>query len=703
MQLTLQNRQTWNNRLFLAIKIMPIIAATMALFFQDLTLVFTDALQSETTSHILAVPILFAYLIIRKRKMLRAVAPLQNQNEPRNTRYLSPVIGLLLCTTAILLYWHGSYTFTPIEYHMIALPIFLAGLILIVFNPQTLRQLAFPIAFLAFLTPPPSEILYNAGATLQFFSAEASNAIVNLFRMPTTFTNVDGSPTIILTRPDSTTLTFTVDIACSGIYSLIGFLIFIVFVAYITRDKPWKKAVLILIGLPLVYLLNILRITIMIIMGYYYGEDLALQTFHLLGGWFLIFLGTLILLVISEKIFKTQIFAPTAEKCPQCNLFGQQQSSSFCTECGRILKAGLIKLSKTDIAKLAAIAISVTLLLSVQAPLFAMNSNQVQASGNRPMIIVNTSSGTQTHEFLPDENTSDYVRSANYSLNFLYRDTAFEAKAKQDMSLIYTYSPLNATDPVSNRTEYFIWATIEIGTATSSLHRWETCLITWPLTHGSQAKAVQIELKDIQLTENPLILSRYFVFNQTATNETQAVLYWYESATFTTNGTGQQKKMKISLITYPESIEDIPEIETQLTALAKAITDYWQPIKTWSQITLIISQQGANLATGTTVLIAAITIFILFKTRRQKQANQKIIQKLSETNKQMIDLIRKAENKALPTLSNIARTHQETTGQQISERQLLDKLAELEKTGTVKSTITSQNDEPIQTWKTHLF
>jgi exosortase len=703
MQLTLHSQLTWNNRLLLAIKIIPIIAATMALFFQDLMLVFTDALQSETTSHILAIPILFAYLIIRKRKMLRAVAPLQNQNEPRNTRYLSPVIGLLLCTTAILLYWHGSYTFTPIEYHMIALPIFLAGLILIVFNPQTLRQLAFPIAFLAFLTPPPSEILYNAGATLQFFSAEASNAIVNLFRMPTTFTNVDGSPTIILTRPDSTTLTFTVDIACSGIYSLIGFLIFIVFVAYITRDKPWKKAVLILIGLPLVYLLNILRITIMIIMGYYYGEDLALQTFHLLGGWFLIFLGTLILLVISEKIFKTQIFAPTAEKCPQCNLFGQQQSSSFCTECGRILKAGLIKLSKTDIAKLAAITISVTLLLSVQAPLFAMNSNQVQASDNRPMIVVNTSSGTQTHEFLPDENTSEYVRSANYSLNFLYRDTAFEAKAKQDMSLIYTYSPLNATDPASNRTEYFIWATIEIGTATSSLHRWETCLITWPLTHGSQAKAVQIELKDIQLTENPLILSRYFVFNQTATNETQAVLYWYESATFTTNGTGQQKKMKISLITYPESIGDIPEIETQLTALAKAITDYWQPIKTWSQITLIISQQGANLATGTTVLIAAITIFILFKTRRQRKANQKTLQKLSETNKQMIDSIRKAEEKALPTLNNIARTHQEATGQQISEQQLLDKLAELEKTGTVKSTIASQNDEPIQTWKTHLF
>jgi exosortase len=702
MQKPWQMPQLQNNRLFLAIKILPIAAVTITLFFQDLMLVFTDALQSDTTSHILAVPILFAYLLYRKRKMLRAVVPLENQNQPKNTKYLSPIIGLLLCTTAVLLYWHGSYTFTPLEYHLIALPIFLAGLILAVFNPQTLRQLAFPIAFLFFLTPPPSEILYYVGATLQILSAEASNAIANLLRVPSIFTNIDGSPTIILTRPDSTTLTFTVDIACSGIYSLIGFLIFIIFVAYITRDKLWKKTALFLIGLPLVYSLNILRITIMILMGYYYGEDTALQAFHLLGGWVLIFLGTLLLLIIAEKAFKTQIFAPTTEKCPQCNPPNEQQNSNFCTTCGRILKSGPIKLDKTDITKLAAIIISVALLLSVQAPLFAMNSNQIQASSDRPMIVVNTSSGTQAHEFLPDQNTSDYIRSANYSLDFLYRDTGFEALAKQDMSLIYLYTPMNTSGSTSNRTEYFVWATVEIGTATSSLHRWETCLITWPLAHGSQAKAVQIELKDIQLIENPLIISRYFVFNQTSTNETQAVLYWFESATFTNNGSGQQKKMKISLITYPENMADIPQIENDLTALAKAITSYWEPIKTWSQITTIISQDGGNLAIATTTLIAAITIFMLFETRRQRKTNRKVYEKLSEPNKQIIDVVKKTEKTARPTLNNMVTTYQNATKQSISEDQLLEKLLELENTGTIRSTVANVQDQPMQTWKTQI-
>jgi len=261
---------------------------------------------------------------------------------------------------------------------------------------------------------------------------------------------------------------------------------------------------------------------------------------------------------------------------------------------------------------------------------------------------------------------------------------------------------MNTSDTTSNRTEYFVWATVEIGTATSSLHRWETCLITWPLARGSQAKAVQIELKDIQLIENPLIISRYFVFNQTSTNETQAVLYWFESATFSNNGSGQQKKMKISLITYPENMADIPQIENDLTALAKAITGYWQPVKTWSQITTIISQDGGNLAIVTTTLIAAITIFILFETRRQRKTNRKVYEKLSEPNKQIIDMVKKTEKTARPTLNSVVTTYQNATKQSISEDQLLEKLLELESTGTIRSTVANVQDQPVQTWKTQI-
>jgi exosortase/archaeosortase family protein len=214
------------------------------------------------------------------------------------------IVGVLLCSTAILAYWFGSYTFTPIEYHMLTLPLLTAGLILILFNGQTLKQLAFPIAFLFFLTPAPTEILYSVGSTLSDLSAHSSNALANAFGMASTISAQYGSPIITLTRPDQTIMNFSVDVACSGVYSLIGFVIFVVFIAYITRGKLWSKFAILVMGIPLIIALNIVRITSILAIGNSYGESLALQAFHAMGATVLMFIGTLILLVTTEKFVK---------------------------------------------------------------------------------------------------------------------------------------------------------------------------------------------------------------------------------------------------------------------------------------------------------------------------------------------------------------------------------------------------------------
>ena len=67
--------------LILGLKIVTITGAVLAIFNQDLTIIANDALQTEFMSYILAIPFLFAYLIYRKRKMLRAVISLENMHE----------------------------------------------------------------------------------------------------------------------------------------------------------------------------------------------------------------------------------------------------------------------------------------------------------------------------------------------------------------------------------------------------------------------------------------------------------------------------------------------------------------------------------------------------------------------------------------------------------------------------------------------
>ncbi|MEM2111044.1 MAG: exosortase/archaeosortase family protein [Candidatus Bathyarchaeia archaeon] len=668
------------SNLLLATKIGTIIFAIIALFHQDLSIIFADALQSEETSYMLAIPFILAYLVYRKRKMLKAVMPLANPNQPKETRFLPAIAGAMLSITAVLIFFYGSKTFTPLEYRMSAIPVFAAGLVLLLFNPQTLRQLAFSIAFLAFLTPPPLEILYDLGATMSVISSEASNAIISLMGIPSTITSEYGNPTIIITRPDGTPIHFTIEIACSGIYSLIGFIVFATLVAYVVRDKLWKKLAIVLIGLPLIYLLNILRITLILILGYHYGENIALQLFHLLGGGVLIFLGTLLILVVSEKVLKTQFFTTATKKCLECNPT-PPTSRSFCLACGRVLKPEAVKIKKSDMVKIITVIAVITLLTSIQVPVFAMTQGP-------PLVIINNPLGEQVStEILPEI--------SGYNLSFFYRDTQFEAKAKQDLSLVYLYQSLE-------KGKGSIWATVEVAQTRAPLHRWEICLITYPETHGYQPKVTQIELKDVQLASNPPIIGRYFAFQYKKTGFLQAVLYWFETATFTVNSTSQQKHVKISLISYPESMDQLQSNEDTLVTIATRIANYWQPIKTWSQITMLISQNSIMLISVTVMLLTATIIVYEFGLRKQKKENLNAYEKLSKTNKQLTDLILETEKVDYTTLETIKTTYQKTYGETIDKNELLEKLTKLEDVGIIKRVIGNRQDEPILVWKLNI-
>jgi exosortase len=663
----------------LTLKTTALAAAVIALYLQDLTLVFTDALTNEATSYILIIPIIFTYLIYRKRKMLTATATGTAQNQPKNTKYYTIPVGILLCTIAIIIYWHGSYTFTPIEYHLFTLPIFTAGLTLILFNPQTLIQALFPIAFLIFLMPPPSEIFYNIGSLLSVLSSEASTAIVQFLRIPATLTGEYGTPTIQITRPDNTTMKFTVDIACSGIYSLIGFLIFAVFIAYIVRDKPWKKAAVFLIGLPLIYLLNITRIVTIISIGYTMGEQLALDLFHLLGGWILIFIGTLLLLAISEKILKTDMFSNKHKTtCPTCTTNNPTETRNYCTNCGRILKQTPTKFNAKDLTKIAATITAIFLLLWIQMPVFANTMAPAP-------IMVNTPDGQYG-------NTELFPQINGYTVQFLYRDTDFENTSKQDFSLIFSLNPNQ-----ENLTP--VWITLEVASTINPLHRWETCLVTWPQTHGYQAKVAQLDLKDTQILDNPPIIARYFAFQYLTDNQTQLVLYWYETSTFTINNATQQKHAKLSLITYPETPQDVPTMESRLLPIAEAVANHWQPIKTWALISMLISHHGLELAiTATAILVALIALYII-EVKRQTKTSMTAYQKLKTRDQQLISAVRETQKMKLPTLERIRETYEKNSNTKLTAQQLEQRLRELQKTGTVKSTLSNNTDEPVIIWK----
>jgi hypothetical protein len=253
----------------------------------------------------------------------------------------------------------------------------------------------------------------------------------------------------------------------------------------------------------------------------------------------------------------------------------------------------------------------------------------------------------------------------------------------------------------TNPTKQAIWVAIEISSIRSSLHRWESCLITWPLQEGLQPKVTQIELRDIQTSTDPPITARFFAFQRHKTNQTQAVLYWYETSTFTTNQTTQIKHVKMSLTAYPTNNQTITQTQEQLLPIAQEINNYWQPLKTWGVLALIISQNGLYISTGLTILLIMIFLYYLYENKKEKKTLIQVYQKFQNPEiKQLIQAIHQInQNKTNATTKTITNQYQKNTKTKTPQEKTIKNLTYLEKLNLIKKQIQNQNDQPKIQWK----
>ena len=282
-------------------------------------------------------------------------------------------------------------------------------------------------------------------------------------------------------------------------------------------------------------------------------------------------------------------------------------------------------------------------------------------------------------------------------LNFSYRDRGFEEVADQDMALAYIYTPLPGND-----FDKRIYVTVEIAQSRSSLHRREFCLITWPISLGLSPQVEQLDLADVELLDNPPIIGRYFAYRYRTEDVTEAVLYWFETSRFAVNETSQQRNVKISLYVHPSTIEELPSTKNELLLFGRGIVLYRAEVDTWSIVAILLSQHAGNLiAVISTSLLAVAAVYLYFDIGAMKRSSQ-AYEKLPKSSQQVVDAVVTAEQKGLSNLSNITNAHNETSKQKIDAKLLQQQLHAMEKTGIVRSTVTSRNDVPIQVWKSRM-
>ncbi len=325
----------------------------------------------------------------------------------------------------------------------------------------------------------------------------------------------------------------------------------------------------------------------------------------------------------------------------------------------------------------------VGVLLSIQVPVFSMSEGPAEILNYTPL-------GTQQNpEPLP------LPQIEGYNLSYVFRDKEFEKLSKQELSTAYAYGSTDKSKPT-------VWVSIEIAQTAGPLHRWETCLVNYPISQGVQPKVTQIESKDIQTQSNPPKVARYFAFEQHNTNKTQVVLYWYETATFNVNGTAQEKNVKISLSIYPNATQDLSHVKDQLIPIATTINNHWQSIKTWTPVALTLSQNGLAMSAVMVTVLGALLVYKLLLGLQEKKASVIVYNKMPNEIQLLTQATIKAQKQKNPTNEKITEELQNLTNTSINLTEINQSLEKMENVGLIKKKVGNNSDNPVVQWKHRL-
>lgn len=222
------------------------------------------------------------YIVWRKRERLAQI-----EKRPSNT-------GGIIVIFSLALYLLAHYA-EVVTLASLSLVFVLAGAIIYLFGFFVFRELLFPLFFLLFMIPVPSQILSSLTIPLQLLVSKASTAIASLFGIAVLR---EGNVIFLPNR------TLEVVQACSGLRSMMLLLALSAGFAYLTlRPNPLRLALLAW-AVPAAILVNIIRVLLIIFAEAYFGYDLTADTSHTVFGVF-IFILALIFIAGARGVLST--------------------------------------------------------------------------------------------------------------------------------------------------------------------------------------------------------------------------------------------------------------------------------------------------------------------------------------------------------------------------------------------------------------
>lgn len=257
-----------------------LIPAVVVLLFALLTWpvwrwLWGEWMANDYYSHGLLIGPVALYLAWRRRRNDKTGQWWSNQMDKRGLVVLVVSLGLYLFLLNNKAYYLAAFALIGL----------VVGLVWIGGGAYTVRQLAFPLGYLALMAPLP--FIERATLPLALFTGVCSTALVKFLGLNVT---VVGNA-ISLPNAD-----LIIGAQCSGINSLIALTALNALAAYIVAGPWWGRVTLVALAAPVAMAGNILRVASLLFVARDYGAQAAFTFYHDYSS--IVFLGLALAMLV---------------------------------------------------------------------------------------------------------------------------------------------------------------------------------------------------------------------------------------------------------------------------------------------------------------------------------------------------------------------------------------------------------------------
>jgi len=159
---------------------------------------------------------------------------------------------------------------------------------------QAMQRLWFPLFYLAFIFPPPESLVAAVTLPMKMELSKAAVSFLSLLGYP-----IGGEGVRIYIGQYE----LLVAAACSGLNSIISLAAISLFYIYIRHQAEWRyAALLVFLIVPVALLANFVRVLILILLTYHFGEAAAQGFLHNFAGVFMFAAALLAIYLADEAI-----------------------------------------------------------------------------------------------------------------------------------------------------------------------------------------------------------------------------------------------------------------------------------------------------------------------------------------------------------------------------------------------------------------